>query len=132
MKLSVGRECRDPNIYIKSRCLSVLEIANLYADAYIFLSSYEGFGIPVIDAIVSRCPVIIARNTACEKVSGSFFRLVLATVTNGLRHEMESLIGVFWSDHQLDSAARHVFNFSLERYALKYYSVFKKATTSHL
>ena len=38
--------------------------------AYIFPSRYEGFGLPIIEAMALQCPVISYRNEAVEEVAG--------------------------------------------------------------
>jgi glycosyltransferase involved in cell wall biosynthesis len=40
------------------------------AEAFILLSHYEGFGIPVLEAMASGVPVVVARNTALPEVVG--------------------------------------------------------------
>jgi len=38
--------------------------------AFIFPSVYEGFGLPVLEAMIHSCPVISYRNTATEEIAG--------------------------------------------------------------
>lgn len=40
------------------------------AHAYVRTSRYEGFGIPLIEAMVCRCPVISCRNSSIPEVAG--------------------------------------------------------------
>lgn len=48
------------------------DIARLYnlAEAFIFPSLYEGFGLPVLDAMASGCPVIASKGNSLEEVGG--------------------------------------------------------------
>jgi glycosyltransferase involved in cell wall biosynthesis len=41
------------------------------ARAFIFTSFYEGFGLGILEAMACRCPVIVARGTACEEAGGA-------------------------------------------------------------
>ncbi len=47
------------------------EIAALYAGAwaFVFPSLYEGFGLPILEAMASLCPVITANGNACAEVA---------------------------------------------------------------
>ena len=53
--------------YITSEDLPVLLSL---AEAFVFPSLYEGFGIPVLEAMASGCPVVASRGNALEEVGG--------------------------------------------------------------
>ena len=44
--------------------------------ALMFVSYFEGFGIPIIEAMACACPVVVAKNTACEEIAGGAALLV--------------------------------------------------------
>jgi glycosyltransferase involved in cell wall biosynthesis len=48
-------------------------LKELYREAFalIFPSHYEGFGLPIVEAMSQGCPVITTRNTSLEEVGGS-------------------------------------------------------------
>jgi glycosyltransferase involved in cell wall biosynthesis len=49
------------------------ELANLYAnaEAFIFPSIYEGFGLPVLEAFYNKCPVIMSNTSSLPEVGGN-------------------------------------------------------------
>ena len=52
--------------------VSILELAVLYRNAtfFVYPSLYEGFGIPVLEAFSSGCPVIASKTTSIPEVGG--------------------------------------------------------------
>lgn len=49
------------------------ELAFLYngATAMIFPSSYEGFGLPILEAMACGCPVVTSNNSSLSEVGGN-------------------------------------------------------------
>ncbi|MNK66103.1 GDP-mannose-dependent alpha-(1-6)-phosphatidylinositol monomannoside mannosyltransferase [compost metagenome] len=62
------------------------------ARALIFPSLYEGFGLPVLEAMACGTPVILTRRSAMPEVAGSAGNYVEPDETDGLRDAMSRLI----------------------------------------
>jgi glycosyltransferase involved in cell wall biosynthesis len=71
--------------------VSQAELVGLYnqADALVFPSNYEGFGLPVLEAMACGTPVVTARNSSLEEVAGDAAEYVDASsvesIADGLR-----------------------------------------------
>jgi len=54
------------------------QLASLYAEcsAFCFLSLYEGFGLPILDAMQCGAPVICSARTSCPEVAGDAAMMV--------------------------------------------------------
>lgn len=58
------------------------------AEALVFPSHYEGFGMPMLEAMACGCPVICADNSSLPEVAGGAAELVNATDVEGLAAAM--------------------------------------------
>ncbi len=74
--------------------VSEADLPALYAcaDAFVFPSLYEGFGLPVLEAMQSGTPVICANNSSLPEVAGEAALLFRAEDVTELATRLEQLI----------------------------------------
>jgi glycosyltransferase involved in cell wall biosynthesis len=70
------------------------ELAAFYsaADLFVFPTFYEGFGLPVLEALQCGCPVIASDNSSLPEVAGDAAAYVKADDAEGLARAIEELV----------------------------------------
>jgi glycosyltransferase involved in cell wall biosynthesis len=68
--LKLGEYIKDTTIHLLTLDDRELKLAYAGATALIFPSRYEGFGIPILEAMSSGCPVITCHNSSIPEVAG--------------------------------------------------------------
>jgi glycosyltransferase involved in cell wall biosynthesis len=106
------------------------ELAKLYsgAAAFVYPPSYEGFGLPVLEAMACGAPVITTRDTACGDVAGEAALLVEA----GNEMQMEDALIAVLEDASLAAGLRakgiaRAQSFSWQRTAELTWAVYQSA-----
>lgn len=69
------------------------ELVDIYSDAYalVFPSLYEGFGIPILEAMSTGCPVITSNRGAMKEISGDAAILVEPNDAEDISHRIVEL-----------------------------------------
>jgi glycosyltransferase involved in cell wall biosynthesis len=62
------------------------------ADAFVYPSLREGFGLPVAEAMAQGAPVVTSRSTATEEVAGGAAVLVDPTDVDAIVHGIETAL----------------------------------------
>lgn len=93
----IHRAMRDhprPERLVRTGYVTPDELRAAYdsALALVFPSMYEGFGLPVVEAMARGCPVLTSRGIATEEVAGDAAVLVDPAETGEIERGMEQLV----------------------------------------
>jgi len=100
----------------------------LYNDAiaFVFPTIYEGFGIPILEAMLFSCPVITYRNSSIPEVGGAYAHY--ASDWTGIQRQVEELLAMPDAERQQSVAAarRHAEAFTWDATADTLYAALRR------
>jgi glycosyltransferase involved in cell wall biosynthesis len=119
-----------PGVEFIDRQMSRDEISALYGGAlgFVFPSVSEGFGMPILEAMASGCPVVTSQGTACGEVAGDAALLVDPYSVPAIAQAMQTL----WQDRSARTRLRasgraHALGFDWDASARLHAQVFRQA-----
>lgn len=106
------------------------EVAALYTQAFCFIlpSLYEGFGIPILEAMSYGCPVITSINSSLPEIGGDACLYLTPDDVHDLVDEIESLKDEKLRTEMIKKGKERVKQFSWEKSAKETIEVIKQIT----
>lgn len=118
--------------FMRLQNLSKQQLAALYqgADIFVFPSLYEGFGLPVLEAMISGVPVVTTNKASTPEVGGDYVQYVDSISANEIAKQIVKIAK--WSDsyreQKITDAMQWAAAFSWEKTAQQTISVLKAIT----
>lgn len=90
--------------------------------SYVYPTKYEGFGIPVLEAMLLDCPIIVYKNSSIPEVGGDY--AIYVDDWEGIVHEVKNLINQSPQERKnmLTAAHKHAAMFTWDKTADVIYS----------
>ncbi|GBE08943.1 D-inositol 3-phosphate glycosyltransferase [bacterium BMS3Abin11] len=110
------------------------ELVLLYncASLMVYPSLYEGFGLPILEAMACGCPVISSNTSSMPEVAGDAAILISPEDEKRLAHEIDRVMQDKELSQQLiESGYKRASEFSWDNTALRTMSIFKQAIASN-
>jgi len=85
------------------------------AIAFVFPTKYEGFGIPVLEAMLMECPIIVYKNSSVPEVGGEY--ALYAKDWNDIKEHVEKLLDHPMSQQRKHAAKKHAEQFTWDKTA---------------
>ncbi|MFK7160101.1 glycosyltransferase family 1 protein [Marinospirillum sp. MEB164] len=105
------------------------DLPKLYAGARLFTfpSSYEGFGLPVLEAMSSGIPVVCSDSSSLPEVTGEAALMIAPEETQGLTELLQQgLEDEQWREHAVQRGLQQAQQFSWARCATETLAVYRR------
>jgi alpha-1,3-rhamnosyl/mannosyltransferase len=106
------------------------DLTELYAGARLFVypSSYEGFGLPVVEAMASGVPVVSSDRSCLQEITSGAAKLVNPDDVDMLRDSIEeALIDTVWRQEAIDKGLQVAALYSWDECIRRTVSVYKSS-----
>ncbi len=115
-----------PNRYTNVPFPNNEELNRIYNSVYclVYPSSYEGFGIPILEAQRAECPVIALKSSSIPEVIGEDGIMLSALSEDELRDKLNSLENHEYRKHIIESGLKNSKKFSWQKMASEYMELY--------
>lgn len=105
------------------------QLNHLYnrADCLLYTSSYEGFGLPILEAQLAGCPVIAMNTSSIPEVIGDHSLLLDEISEDTLRPLFARIANPEQRKEIIENGKKNAARFSWEKMANQYYELYKEA-----
>ncbi len=119
-------------VHVITEFLDDAALAQHYQNAlgFLFPSLYEGFGMPILEAMACGCPVITANVSACSEVAGDAAMTVDPHDVTALANAMERLLNPTMHQQFSQKGLKRVQGFTWAHSAAQHAQAFKLAVSS--
>jgi glycosyltransferase involved in cell wall biosynthesis len=110
------------------------ELRALYSSCRVFVypSLYEGFGLPLLEAMACGAPVVTSRTPSIMETAGDVARLISPTDVEDLARGITALLNdASERDHRSALGIPHAQKFSWERTATATWEVYQRVSTDY-
>ena len=120
----------DKKLLSRTVCLSNVSNFNLnllynFAHAFLYPSSYEGFGIPMIEAMRAGCPAVALRNSSLIEVAGNAGILLDKLNINDFNMAIHRLFESDYRNEVIEKGLIHSKQYSWKRCCEETYDFYK-------
>lgn len=120
------KSIKDRVFHFRSVDIEKLNIIYNNAFCLLYPSSYEGFGIPILEAMKAGCPVVSTNKSSIPEVAGEFGLLVDDIKAEKFIREIIKLKDIKFRDELINGALEHVNKFSWDKCADETYNFYKE------
>lgn len=129
-KQKIGKKMLDRVLLLSNVSNHDLNILYNLASAFIYPSSYEGFGIPLIESMKAGCPVLSLNNSSISEIASKGAILLNQLNVNDFSFELDQLKNTNYKQTLIEEGLEQSKKFSWEKTMKETYDFYQEAYES--